>query len=75
MITQTKTRRWGNSLGIIIPQEAVRDMNLKTGEQITIEISKRENVLKELFGSGTSKKDTSTMIKEVRGELESKWIK
>lgn len=32
----TQVRPWGNSMGIIIPAEVVRRLNLKTGETIHV---------------------------------------
>jgi len=75
MITKTKTKKWGNSLGIVIPKEAVENMNLKLGEFVVVDIQKKENVLKELFGSAKFKKSSKEMIKEFREDFESKWMK
>jgi len=30
--------RWGNSLGVRIPQEAAARLNLKAGQQVTVEV-------------------------------------
>jgi len=68
-----KTKTWGNSLGIIVPKETVRELNLKPDEEVVINIQKKENVLKELFGAFRRKKSTEQILKESR-ELESKWI-
>lgn len=73
MITQTKTKKWGNSIGIVIPREDAERMGIKIGEIIMIEVKKKENVLRELKGSmnfGNSKK----ILKDVRKDMESKWM-
>jgi len=75
MITKTKTKRWGNSIGIVIPRETVETMGIRQGESIVIDIQKEENVLRELFGSLKFKKPTEKLLKEVRNELEGKWLK
>jgi len=75
MITKTTTKKWGNSLGVVLPRETVIDMNLKEGEIITLEITKKENVLRELFGNLKFKKSTEQLLKEVRKDLEGKWLK
>ncbi len=70
---KTKVKQWGNSVGIIIPREAVDRMNLKLGESIIVDIKRKEGVLRELFGSlrfGDSKR----LLKEARKEMESKWM-
>ena len=69
----TKTRKWGNSLGIIIPKEEVENLNLRENQTIVVEITKKENPLKELFGFGKLKKPTEELLKEIR-EKESKYI-
>jgi antitoxin component of MazEF toxin-antitoxin module len=69
-----KTKQWGNSVGIIIPTEVIKTLNIKPDEDILIDIEKKKSVLKELFGSMKFKKPTSQILKEARKELESKYI-
>jgi len=66
------TKQWGNSLGIVIPKDAVKQHGLKPHEDIVIEIKGKVNVLKELFGALKFKKPTAQLLKEARAELESK---
>lgn len=68
-----KTKKWGNSLGIIIPKEEVDNLKLRENQTIVVEIIKKENPLKELFGFGKLKKPTEELLKEIR-EKESKYI-
>ena len=76
MTIEVKTKKWGNSLGIVIPYILVERLKLKPEEKITIEITHKENPLKELFGAFKhNKKSTKQMIGESRKELESKWMK
>lgn len=49
MQTKVKLRHWGSSIGVIIPSDIVRKENLKEGDEIIIEI-KRKNSVKESFG-------------------------
>ena len=72
--TNVKTKQWGNSIGIIIPKDLVNDLSLVPGEEVAIEISKKQNVLKELFGALNWGKDKQKVLKEVRKELEGKWL-
>jgi putative addiction module antidote len=65
----TKIRKWGNSYGIIIPQEILKRKNIKEGEKIDAIIIKRGNVLKETFGTAKFKKSTEQMMKETDKEL------
>ncbi len=64
----SKTRKWGSSLGVIIPKDAAKNLGLKENEEIALEITKKENPLKELFGSGKFSKPTEELLKEVRGK-------
>jgi len=50
MAIQTRLRRWGNSIGIVIPRETMVDKNLKEGEEVIVDIEKSAN-LSEIFGS------------------------
>lgn len=75
MISETKIKSIGTSIGIIIPAEIVRDMDLKKDENVIIEIQKKNNSLKEMFGRGNIKgKLKEGTLKEVRKELEGKWL-
>jgi len=71
---EIKTKKWGNSIGIIIPSRIIEKLNIKPEENLVVEINKTENVLKELFGTMKSKKTAGQMIDETRKELESKWM-
>lgn len=76
MAIEVRTKKWGNSIGIIIPSETVERFNIKPEEKIVIEISKESNVLKEMFGKAKFKKKTAReMLNEFRKENpESKWL-
>ncbi|MEK6948904.1 MAG: AbrB/MazE/SpoVT family DNA-binding domain-containing protein [Nanoarchaeota archaeon] len=67
-----KTRKWGNSLGIIIPKEEVENLNLRENQTVIVEITKKENPLKELFGFGKGNKITKEDFLSVRKLLEPK---
>lgn len=71
---QTKVKKWGNSVGVVIPKEAVERMNIKLGESIVVDIKRKESVLRELFGS-MDLGDPEKILKEVRKEFEGKWLK
>ncbi|MBI2631888.1 hypothetical protein HYW75_02710 [Candidatus Pacearchaeota archaeon] len=76
MTLEVKTKRWGNSIGVVIPAEATERLSLKPDEEILINIEKKNNVLKELFGAfKNNKKSTEQMLKEARSDLEGKWLK
>ena len=72
----TKTRKWGSSLGIVIPKEAVVELKLKEDQDVIIDIKPKDSPLKELFGALNElkiKKPTKNLLNELRGK-ESKYI-
>lgn len=70
------TKKWGNSIGVIIPSETVEKMSIKPEQKMVLEIKHKENVLKEMFGAGKKiKKPTEQILREIRKDLESKWWK
>ncbi len=75
MIT-CKTKKWGNSMGILIPQEEVKKLKLHEGQTVSVEIVNAENPLKELFGSGKGRGDLRVTLEEIRTskELESRYL-
>ena len=69
----SKTRKWGSSLGVIIPKEAVKRLKLRENQEVIIDIKPKDNPLMELFGSVKLSKPTEQLLKEIRGK-ESKYI-
>ena len=70
-----KITKFGNSIVAIFPSGIVKEQHLKPGEELVVTIQKKSNVLKELFGSAKSHRSTEDILKEVRKEMESKWMK
>jgi antitoxin component of MazEF toxin-antitoxin module len=74
MRTMVIAKKWGNSMGVILPAEFVRENNIQEGEELDLTLEKKGNVLKELFGALKSKKTSEQVRKEFRKEFESKWM-
>jgi antitoxin component of MazEF toxin-antitoxin module len=71
-MTVCRTKRWGSSLGIVIPKALVQEWNLSENQQVDIQIQSVENPLKELFGFAKRKgmkKSTEQILKETRAVL------
>ena len=69
-IIETKTKKWGNSLGLIIPNEIVKKENLKEDIKISFLIIKPiPNPLKEMFSKFKFKKSTDEIMREIDKEL------
>ncbi len=70
--TMTKAKKWGSSLGVVIPVEIVKEEKLHEGDDVIIEIRKKKTI-KELFGSMKGiKLDSQKMKDEMRKEW-SRW--
>ncbi len=69
---QTKVKKWGNSLGIILPSYAIEANKIKENDQISIiVIPDSRKVLKGTFGmlKGKLTKSGQQMKDEIRKEL------
>ena len=69
MVIQSIIRKWGNSMGVVVPKDVLREKNLQEGEEVTIIIEKKRSI-KELFGSLKSLKVDSQKLKD---ELRKEW--
>ncbi|MBI5072988.1 AbrB/MazE/SpoVT family DNA-binding domain-containing protein [Candidatus Woesearchaeota archaeon] len=71
-MTVCKTKRWGSSLGVVIPKTLVDEMHLTENQDIEIEVRSTTNPLQELFGFAKRrglKKSTEEIIRETRKAL------
>lgn len=69
-----KIKKWGNSIGILIPKEEAMTLQLKEKQEVIVEIKPKENPLKELFGFGKKNKITEKEFLRTRKLLQSKWL-
>jgi len=60
MALEVKLRKWGNSIGVVLPREIVESKKLKEDEKIIIEIVKVADLSK-VFGSLKSKISAQAM--------------
>ena len=59
-------RKWGNSIGIIIPKEIIKQQNIEENQKIIVEFRKKHTV-KEFFGLLPGwKKSTSELKREMK---------
>jgi antitoxin component of MazEF toxin-antitoxin module len=66
----TTTRKWGNSLGIILPKDVVETEHIKENQTIDIIVIKKTKALKQTFGMLKDwKKSAQTIKDETRKEL------
>lgn len=69
-----KARKWGNSIGVILPRDIVEKVGIRDGSEVELLVGKKEkNVLRELFGSMKGKakdrRPLAEFMKEIDREL------
>ena len=74
MAVEGRMKRWGNSLAVVVPKKTAERLKLGAGDCVFLDIEKKSNPLKELFGSMKFKKSTRRLLKEMREEWEGKWL-
>ena len=62
-------KKWGNSFGIVIPNEIVKKEHMKEGQKLNIIVLKKSDVLKKTFGTWKSGKSAQEIKDELRKEL------
>ena len=63
---KAKTKKWGNSIGILIPKEAIRKENIKPDQEVTVLISAKPiTKAGDIFGTMKFKKSTEELMREV----------
>lgn len=71
MDTETRVRKWGHSLGVVIPKANAELGKLRVGEKLHVFFRKRSSAVEETFGifRGMRKKSGQQMKDEIRREL------
>ncbi len=71
MALKTRIRKWGNSVGVVIPKEELQVKNLHIGDEVFIDVQKKNNLM-EVFGS---LKDWKIDAQKTKDELRKEWDK
>lgn len=66
---QTRTRKWGSSIGIILPKNIVDEIRIKPNEILTIDIRKKRKA-KEFLGI---LKEYNKPSQEIKDEVRKGW--
>ena len=70
MEIKAKTKKWGNSIGILIPKEAIRQENIKPNQEVTIMISTKPITKgKDIWGTFKFKEPTEKLMREIDKEF------
>ena len=66
---ESELKIWGNSFGIIVPKEIVKEEKLNEGDKIFLLITKKTDALRKTFGTAKFKRSTAEILRE--GDKES----
>ena len=44
VIVESKAKKWGNSIGFIVPKQVLEDIGVKEGETIEIDIKRKKRI-------------------------------
>lgn len=70
MEIKAKTKKWGNSIGVIIPKEIVKEENIKPNQEITLMITTKPITRgKDIFGTLKFKESTEKLMREIDKEF------
>lgn len=70
MEIKTKARRWGSSLGIILPKSVVEENKIIENDEIIIEV-KKQILARELFGKYP--RNSKKTAQEIKDEMRKGW--
>ena len=68
-----KVKKWGNSLGVVLPRNILDSENIAEGSDIEISVrAKHKTKVKDIFGmlKGKLVRDTDEVLKEIDEEFE-----
>ena len=76
--SDTKLKAWGNSVGVVLPKEALKEEGLAVNDEVEVILRKKSNALRDAFGrlkefKAKSGKSTEDILKEVDEELKSRF--
>lgn len=63
-----KVKEWGNSFGVILPRQFVKEAGIEMGDEVVV--SKKKANLKPLFGV---LKETTRSAQELKDEMRKSW--
>ena len=70
MEIETVAKKWGSSLGIILPKSVVETKKIKENDKVIIEVKERKAKAGELFGI---LKDWKKSTQEIKDEMKRGW--
>ena len=71
MEIETETRKWGSSLGLVIPRKIVKEERIQAGQKIRIDIlTKKKTTGADIFGKLKFKKPIQVLLDETDKDFE-----
>ncbi len=61
-----KLKKWGNSLGLIVPAETVRERGLVEGDLVDVELRGRARTLEDLSGTIELRTNLDRLMRDVK---------
>lgn len=58
-------KKWGNSIGFVVPADVVRREGIRPGDAVEIDVRKRIPALEELAGTVKLKHDLRDLLREM----------
>ena len=70
MEIKAKTKKWGNSIGVLIPKEVVEEEKIKPNQEITLMISTKPITRgRDIFGTLKFNESTEKLMRERNKEF------
>jgi len=68
---ETRLKKWGNSIGLIVPKEALKKDSLRPNQKVRAIITPVKTLrVRDLFGKGRLKTPTKQLMKQIDRDLE-----
>jgi antitoxin component of MazEF toxin-antitoxin module len=61
----TKAKKWGNSVGLVIPAEIVRAEKIRPGDSVEVAVRRRVPRLEELGGTVKLRRGLENLLREM----------
>lgn len=67
---KVKTKKWGNSIGILIPKDVIRKEKIQPDQEVTVLISAKPVTKgKDIWGTMKFKESTEELMREIDKEF------
>ncbi len=67
--TEAMLKRWGSSVGLILPKGSLKKEDLKVGQRVIVRVMKKISPLRQTFGTLKFRKSTEELLRESDQEM------